>query len=242
MDDRRPDLKINGSSSASGGLYRDVLINGDARIDGDTECEFFKVNGVASVTGNLKVKTGKINGTASIRGDLNATEFKVFGTSDLRGNLSGGKFQIEGSAQVTNISVEEIKLHGSLSVRGDCNAERFSSMGGFNIDGLLNAGTIEVDLFAPCRAKEVGGEKITVRRSTASKLSRLIKSIFLHSDDGLIAECIEGDDINLEYTKAKTVRGNNINLGPGCEIELVEYKDNFTPASESRIKEQRKIG
>jgi len=43
----------------------------------------------------------------------------------------------------------------------------------------------------------------------------------------LKVDIIEGDDVYLENTIAKIVRGDNINLGPGCKIELVEYKNNF---------------
>ena len=60
-------------------------------------------------------------------------------------------------------------------------------------------------------------------------------------NSGLSTNSIEGDDIYLEYTKAKAVRGNNIILGPGCEIELVEYKDNFKQDDTSEVETQRKI-
>ena len=225
QNDRRPSLKINGASSAPGGLYKDVVINGDARVEGDVECESFKVNGTASINGKVTMESGRINGTTSFKSDLTAGEFKIFGTADISGNLTGGKIRIEGSANMNNISADEIKLHGAILVKGDCNAENFQSFGGFSVGGLLNAGTIDINLFAPCKAKEIGGEKITVRRSTAFKLAHMIKSFFVPKYDGLTAECVEGDDIYLEYTRAKIVRGNNINLGPECEIELVEYNN-----------------
>ena len=46
-----------------------------------------------------------------------------------------------------------------------------------------------------------------------------------HSE--LVTDLIEGDDIYLENTHAKVARGNNITLGPGCEIGIVEYKNDF---------------
>lgn len=39
-------------------------------------------------------------------------------------------------------------------------------------------------------------------------------------------ETIEGDDIHLELTRARVVRGNNVSIGSGCDIDLVEYKNN----------------
>ena len=57
----------------------------------------------------------------------------------------------------------------------------------------------------------------------------------------LTADIIEGDDIYLENTHAKVVRGNNITLGSGCEIELVEYKNDFKQDKEAEIGTHRKI-
>ena len=57
----------------------------------------------------------------------------------------------------------------------------------------------------------------------------------------LTVDIIEGDDIYLENTHAKVVRGNNITLGPGCEIELVEYKNDFKQDKEAEIGTHRKI-
>ena len=54
-----------------------------------------------------------------------------------------------------------------------------------------------------------------------------------HSE--LVADIIEGDDIYLENTHAKVVRGNNITLGPGCEIAFVEYKNDFKQDKEATV-------
>jgi len=52
---------------------------------------------------------------------------------------------------------------------------------------------------------------------------------------------IEGDEIYLEYTTAKAVRGKNVTIGRGCNIELVEYVDNFNQHNDSFIRESKKI-
>ena len=43
----------------------------------------------------------------------------------------------------------------------------------------------------------------------------------------LTAEVIEGDKVEIEYTQADVVRGNHIKIGPGCKVDLVEYKGEF---------------
>lgn len=54
-------------------------------------------------------------------------------------------------------------------------------------------------------------------------------------------EIIKGDDIFLEYTKAKVVRGNNIIIGSNCEIDLIEYKNNFEQLDDAKIIENKKV-
>ena len=56
-----------------------------------------------------------------------------------------------------------------------------------------------------------------------------------------MVDVIEGDNIYIEYTQAKIVRGNTIVIGPGCNIELVEYKNNYTKDKESTVIENRKV-
>jgi hypothetical protein len=37
------------------------------------------------------------------------------------------------------------------------------------------------------------------------------------------------------------VRGNNIELGPGCEIELVEYKNDFKQDEKTKVTTYKEI-
>jgi hypothetical protein len=52
------------------------------------------------------------------------------------------------------------------------------------------------------------------------------------------ADCVEGEDIYLEYSKVKRVKGENIKIGPGCEINRVEYCGSFEADGRSTIGEQ----
>ena len=57
----------------------------------------------------------------------------------------------------------------------------------------------------------------------------------------LTADIIEGDLIYLENTNAKIVRGNNVTIGTGCKIELVEYKESFKKDEKSIVDKNNKI-
>jgi cytoskeletal protein CcmA (bactofilin family) len=217
------DLKINGSGSSAGGNYNSVIINGNGKIEGDLECIYLKINGQGNVNGNVKADSVKVNGNNSIEGNLRAEKVKINGTADINGNLS----------------TEKAETYGSIRVDGDCNAEFFKIDGTFEIEGLLNAGELELSLYGPSKAHEIGGEKITVKRK--GKYDFLGLRYLIGSNKELTAESIEGDEIYLENTQAKVVRGNNVELGPNCNIELVEYKNSFKQDESAEVATQRKI-
>ena len=57
----------------------------------------------------------------------------------------------------------------------------------------------------------------------------------------LTADVIEGDNVYLENTTARVVRGNNITIGQGCKIEMVEYKEDFKTEGKSEVGMDKKI-
>ncbi len=240
----RNDIKINGTGNISGGIYNDIVINGTGAIKGDVDCISFKTNGTSSMNGNLKSKALKVNGTTAVSGSVSSDEIKVTGAADFNGAVESVHTKINGAMNVTgNISSDELYLKGGMRISGDCNAETFESNGGFSVVGLLNADNINIRLNAPCRAKEIGGENISVKLGNDFSLRKLIKSIFPSWDlnQRLSAEVIEGNDIELESTKAKVVRGDNVLIGEGCEIDLVEYKKSFNQSGKSIVKENKKL-
>lgn len=245
MDDqKRYDLMISGVGKSSGGRFNQVLINGQGTIHGDVDCSNFSISGVGTVEGNVKTQTGKISGKGKIKGDLKSDAFKVSGHSHIDGNVEVNEARFEGVVGIQgSVTAETLENNGVMKVKGDCNSEVFISRGSFSIGGLLNAGNMEVRLYAPCKAKEIGGENIKIHMDSPFSLRKLIKSIFpvLDLQTGLSAETIEGDEIYLEYTKAKVVRGNNVTIGAGCEIELVEYKSHFEGSDKSVVMENKKL-
>ena len=240
----RSDLKINGSGNTSGGNFNDVIINGAGEIKGDVDCVNFKSNGTTSMSGNLISKTVKVNGTASVKGNMKSDDIKINGSADISGSVESDITRIHGSVNINgNISSEELQLRGGMRVSGDCNAEKFESSGGFSVLGLLNAGNISIKLQAPCKAKEIGGENICVRKGNDFALKKLINTLFPSWDlsKKLTADLIEGNNIELESTRAKIVRGDNITIGDDCEIDLVEYRKSYNHSDKSTVKENKKV-
>ncbi|MFD3448745.1 polymer-forming cytoskeletal protein [Microbacteriaceae bacterium 4G12] len=236
--ERAEDLSINGSGTSNGGHFHYVGLNGAGTINGDVECVRFECNGSGRVKGSLKAETVMIKGSANIHGEVESSHVSISGGATIYGAANVKTIHISGKGSVEgSVRGEEISIHGKAVIEGDCEVEKFVSEGKFTVDGLLNADEIMIRIYGDCKAKEIGGQMITVKKKM-SALGKLFKSWY---DPKLEVELLEGDDIEIEYTKAAVVRGNNVVIGPDCEIGIVEYSGILKLDKRASVKESRKI-
>lgn len=172
------------------------------------------VTGQSTIHGGTYRRVG-ITGEAVINDTLTCERMKLTGRLDASGDLHA----------------DEIKVLGELSVKGNCSSESIQVRGTIAVEGLLNTGNLEIRLYGPSKAKEIGGSVIRVKKN----LRGLAK--YKH----LTVDTLEGDDIRVEYTRAKIVRGKHVEIGPGCDIEMVEYKENYSVSRKANVKEFRKV-
>ncbi|WP_223596514.1 polymer-forming cytoskeletal protein [Neobacillus bataviensis] len=234
----RGDLVINGLGSSNGGQFNLVTLNGRGTINDDVECHEFECNGLGTVSGNVTADTARVNGNAKFKGTFESEKLTVEGTAKFEQNLNVKNLRVSGKASVGgSVKCEEIKLRGMLSVGEDCEAEYFKGEYRFAIGGLLNADQVDIKIYGECKAKEIGGQTITVRQHKGSFISALFKPIFKAQ---LETELIEGDKIDLENTIARVVRGNQVRIGPNCQIGVVEYTDEFSQDKNAVVNDIRK--
>lgn len=134
---------------------------------------------------------------------------------------------------------EHIFLEGAMKIGGDCEVETARLNGAVTIGGQLNADRIAINLHGKSSIKEIGGEMITVKRENhvILHLDKWIKPLSRE----LNTELIEGDVLELEYTKANVVRGNTVIIGPGCEIGVVEYNKELRVSKEAAVSKSEKL-
>ncbi|MED1420961.1 bactofilin family protein [Bacillus smithii] len=232
----RQDLVIAGFGNASGGNYNLVKIAGNGELQGDLDCIELYIQGNAKILGNVKSEATYVSGTAKMHGALHSEKIKIQGTASIDGDVECKEVRFNGSGKVKgNVTAEELHIHGGATITGDCSSEVFEANGNFRVGGLLNAGDIQIQLFGHCQAKEIGGENIEVKKQRRIFFKKWFFNAVLN------AESIEGDEIYLENTKAKVVRGNRVILGPGCDIEFVEYKNRFQCDKRSKVKTSKKL-
>jgi len=242
-EETRPDMTINGSGEVGGGQYRDITINGSGVINGEVNCRRLTINGSGRVNGLVTGGAVTIHGAGKLDRLQQVDALHIHGAGTIQDDSSVKELQVDGTASFQHsITAEGVEIHGALTVHGDCTAEHFTARGGFAIDGLLNADTIEIILHGDCRAREIGGSTIRAALPKhVAGLDKLLHALTNHRHT-LTADTIEGDDIQLEQTTAKVVRGKRIVLGAGCNIDLVEYSESFEASKEAQVQAQTKVG
>ena len=257
MSEKFQDLRASGSARLSGGRYRDVDVSGSAHITGDVECDNFSVSGSARVAGGVTCARFKASGSARVEDGVRAEEMRVSGSAVVDGNVdagelhSSGSFSTEGDATVRGevqasgsagfggaLKARAIRASGNLRVNRGIECETLAIQGVFDVDGLINAGVADIELVGQSHLDEIGGERITIRRRAGFSVLGFQSPCLTGSLD---AGVIEATSVYLEATRAKVVRGEEVSIGSGCEIDRVEYSKDLTVAEDSVVRERVRV-
>lgn len=247
----RSNLRSSGGTSIVGGEYASVRVSGALKVSETLDCEELNASGSVKVTGDLRC-SGRIaaSGAVKVDGSLTSGSISTSGAlacgSDLTvqgalhssgsltcsGRLTAETLKTTGVAKCTgNVHVRELQTSGHLAAGAGVEAEHFRSSGKVEITGLLNAEEVVIDLSTACTIGDIGGSSIVVQRTRRG---------FSLTAPSLSARSIEGDTIQLEYTKAAVVRGRSVRIGEGCEIGRVEYTGDLT-ITDGTVLEQVKL-
>lgn len=248
------DIFINGTGSCGGGVFDTARINGAGKFTSNVECDDFNCNGTGKVHGDLIAKEAEIKGTCGFSGNVSANELEVDGAVKIARNVNVSKMNVNGSIVIgADLSSENIRVDGECKVSGNvesiclnlqgilkaenCECEKFTGTGKVNINGLLTAEEIDLKLFWNSTIHEVGGHKVKIEPAEKMVMKLIAKFI----KPKLKVDVIEADEVSITYTKAKIVRGANVWLGDGCEVDLIEYTEIFTPGANAKYGKAVKV-
>lgn len=174
MADER--VTIAGAGKVSGGVYESVWIAGSGKIDGDVEAKTISTAGSCKIEGDAKAEEFTTAGTCKVLGSVDAGEMKTAGVCTVSGDIKADLFKCSGSQKIGGrLSANYARIAGHCEVGGDVEADKFLSEGAFRIGGLLSADEIDIRLGGNCRAREIGGERIKVRRKGHGGISQEVK-------------------------------------------------------------------
>jgi len=230
------DMRISGSGTISSGEYDKIRISGSGRSDGPIRCESLHCSGAFSGASDIEcVNDIHVSGSFRNEGTIKAKELSVSGSARNGAGLVAESVKVSGSFKVEgNLKAGELRVSGGVKVEGDIEAESARVSGGIACTGLINAEELWVDISgSDCRVESIGGSRITIEDRHAKGL---IEKLF-GSRRGrfTVSESIEGDEISIEGTRAKTVTGRQVVIGKDCQIDLVQYTEAVEISPEAKI-------
>lgn len=215
-------LEINGVGKVVAGEYDQVSINGVGKIQGDFKCESLEISGVGKLDNSIQVGTLEVNGKAKVKGDCTGEKLDVAGFATINGDVKCNEMKISGLVTCRSVESDILICDGIIKA-----------------ENTINSGEIIIDYSGKCSAKEIYGEKIKIRMSPNRRQTSIVDKILIPKY-GFQLELIEGDHIEIENVKAKVVRGKNIIIGKGCNIDRVEYHQDIQIHKESMVKENQR--
>ncbi|WP_274366116.1 hypothetical protein [Paenibacillus thermotolerans] len=244
------DAVVSGSGVISGGQYDKVKISGSGKIQGTINAQQITISGSGSVNGDAYASEYSSSGSSSVKGGFFGRKFSSSGSASVKGEMQAEEVRTNGSfACEAKMRTNVLVSNGSLRCEGDVEAEELRVDGMVTIRGMLNTNSGDITARGSSYIREIGCERLTVRRDSISRLGgfrgilRFIARLFFGRDTigYLRSETIEGTDLSLECTHASVVRGERVTIGTGCEIGLVEYSKELSVHPEAIVKDRRKM-
>lgn len=114
--------KVEGVGTISGGVYKELHVDGVCTIEGSVEAEVIRINGVCTCNGSLSTEKFDCDGVLTINGNLRA------GTADINGvvTVNGNKAE-----------ADRIDCNGMLSVEGEISADIIEAEGKLNAKEIV---------------------------------------------------------------------------------------------------------
>ena len=212
----------------SGGTYKMLTCDGNTNLVGDFNCETFactgRVYGEKTVTAKVLIATG----TVQIR-RIRCYSAAFHGFSVVRTRLeassafqSRGNITFRGTIIATTVNIEDtIRMEGTLT------ASWLQARGSIHLD-QVDAENITITFKNISTADRINGRNISIERAPFSFLDRALNGRELERNNFMIVkQGITGDYISLENVTVPVVRGVDVNIGPGCKVTNVYYRDHL---------------
>lgn len=228
-------IKLSGASSIEECNCVYFSSSGASKVKGDLRADEANISGATKVQGNADVGELDSSGSLKIMGKTKADKMDLSGASKFMGKVELGKLSSSGSTKfMENLEGKNISVSGAFKAEKSIKAGTFKASGVFEIKGTLKGEEI---MLKPggrsCSIGKISGGDILVESGGGGLFS-------FGKGGSLKVEEITGDEIYLENTTAKLVKGNSVKIGPGCSIDKLEAKEMKIHESSS-VKEKEKL-
>lgn len=184
----------------------------------------------AGTVGAGNFKNVVINGTGSITGEITAESLSINGLAKSCENITAEKVEINGTFSGRNVKSKKIVIRGLGEFGGNLESEKVEINGSIKC-GSINAEEVEIKLKGFGNVNEIVGSKVSVR---VKEPLIIIMNVQI-TPSILKTKLIEADEIYLENTEADVVSGSVIQIGRGCRIGRVEYRESLKVSDSAKV-------
>ena len=226
-----------------------VRISGSGRLS-DVYSEELSISGAATVDGFVDANTIHISGSGHINGDVKSSdEISVSGSAKISGNIDGNDIDSSGSLKAGSIKCKTLNISGGLEVKEAIKADDMKISGGVTtkeidakiqkLSGYIEAETIkgeEIQIAGKIRVNAVSCKRFDMELyGQSSRIKTLeadaIEIKYGHGRlfDRFFSRQVEISEIHckrasLEGVTSRSVVGDEIFVGSGCEIDYAEAR------------------
>lgn len=227
-------MDVAGVGKIPSGNYENISISGFGTIYGDIQCNKVEVSGMGKSLGKIDCKDLYVSGTFKSKEDVKSSEeINISGVGKFK-SIDCNYINVSGKIALDkDLNFNRVNMEGWLTVLENCQGQEFIVDGKVNIKGLLSADIINISLRGKSYVKEMGGEEILIKNDSGItvKIFGLSKTI----SSCMECDLIEGDKINIENTRCKIIRGEDITIGEGCIIDKIECSGKLNINEKSKV-------
>lgn len=187
------------------------IIYGDADFEAGVKLESMKIRGAARLEKECWIETIQNAGECQVSEHLVCNRLTSYGALEGKGH----------------VKVNTLLSYGEIATTGELEGEFLNIKGEIQNANLINGEEIILELHSNCHIEEIGATKLVVKQAKRNKIHCCLS-----------AKQIEGDDLDVSYTKADNIRGQIVRIGKHCVIESVEYSDSLSVDPTANIKQQ----
>ena len=192
----------------------------------------FKLDGIGKIQGGV-YKNLDVDGVTTIVGNIEAENIDIDGCVKSKGNIKCKNIKLDGLYRGNGYieASERVTINGCPRINGDIQGKEIVIDGKVKVRGLVTGDKVLLTLSGKNYITEIGGEEVSVNAYGYVFWSKPL----------LTSDSIEADTINISNTNCKVVRGNDIRISRGCNIDRVEYTGTLKVDDRARVKEIVKL-
>ena len=130
------------------------------------------------------------------------------------------------------------------SIQEDIEAETVKIMGGMKHEKMINAEEVHIESRGNngnVQFNEIGAGSVIINKSVEASVWQRLVGMFTGRGDCVEGNAIEADTIQVTGAKIGVLRGHHIEVGPACEIDLIEYTGDISVHDDARVGQIKKI-